>query len=129
MANVKVLPIGAIDENAQALRTTVDKEGLAYQELKDGIKSIGLLNPISVREYTKEDSSIGYRLVDGLHRLTACTDLGHTEIPVNIVTVDDSNLLVAQIIGNNNVKTTKTQFAQGLKQLIQHKGYSKKEVS
>lgn len=123
------LPVGAIEENANALRTKVDKEDSAYTELKDGIKAVGLLNPISVRTYEKEDGSVGYRLVDGLHRLTAFTDLGYPTIPVNVVSIDDSNLLVAQIIGNNNVKTTKSQFAQGLKQLIQHKGYTVKDVA
>lgn len=130
MPKMLVLPVGAVEENAKALRTKVDKSDTAYLELKDGIKAVGgLLSPISVREYEKEDGSTGYRLVDGLHRLTALTDLGYSEVPVNVVSVDDSNLLVAQFIGNNNVKTTKSQFAQGLKQLIQHKGYTVKDVA
>lgn len=130
MAKVLVLPIKDIEENPQALRTTVDKEGLSYIELKSGIQNVGLLNPISVREVPSEDGeSFTYRLVDGLHRLTALQELGYTEVPVNVVTIDESKLLVAQIIGNNNVKTTRSQFAQGLKQLIQHQALSKKEVA
>jgi ParB family chromosome partitioning protein len=129
MAKVTELPLSVIEENPQALRTTVRKDSLAYEQLKSGIKDVGLLNPISVREYMKDDGSTGYRLVDGLHRFTACGELGYETIPVNIVTVDDSKLLIAQFIGNNNVKTTKSQFAQGLKQLIQHNGFTTKEVA
>lgn len=129
MSKVTELPVSVIEENPQALRTTVDKESLAYQELKSGIADVGLLNPISVREFPKEDGTTGYRLVDGLHRLTAFQDLGLPNIAVNVVTIEESKLLVAQIIGNQHVKTTKTQYAQALKQLIQHEGLSLKEVS
>jgi ParB/RepB/Spo0J family partition protein len=123
------LPIAVIEENDEALRTQVAKEQVKYQELKKGIQTIGLLSPISVREYTKEDGSTGYRLLDGLHRKTAMTDLGYTEIPVHVVDISDSDLLAAQIIAQQNVATTKTQYAQALKQLIQHKGLTIKEVA
>lgn len=126
---VTELPLSVIEENPQALRTTVKKDSLAYEQLKSGIKDVGLLNPISVRQYTKEDNTVGYRLVDGLHRFTACGELGFETIPVNVVTIDDSKLLIAQFIGNNNVKTSKSQYAQGLKQLIQHNGFTTKEVA
>lgn len=126
---VTELPLSMIEENPQALRTTVKKDSIAYEQLKSGIADVGLLNPISVRSYTKDDGSIGYRLVDGLHRLTACGELGFQTIPVNVVSVEDSKLLVAQIVGNNHIKTSKTQFAQALKQLIQHNGYTVKEVA
>lgn len=126
---VLVLAIAAVEENPNALRNSVEKDAAAYLELKDQIKDVGLLNPISVREYEKEDKSIGYRLVDGLHRLTAMQELGHTEIPANVVTFEDSKLLIAQIAGNNSIKTTRSQFAGALKRLIQHNGSTVKDVS
>lgn len=115
------LPIGDISENTVALRTEVDKECLAYQELKSQIADVGLLSPISVRRFTDPETLVsGYKLVDGLHRLTACQDLGHTVIDVKVITLDDSRVLAAQIMGNSRVNTTKTQFANGIKQLMQH---------
>lgn len=126
---VTELELSVIEENPQALRTTVRKDSIAYEQLKSGIADIGLLNPISVRAYSKEDGSTGYRLVDGLHRKTACEELGFRTIPVNVVSIDDSKLLIAQIVGNNHIKTSKSQYAQSLKQLIQHNGFTTKEVA
>lgn len=129
VAKLDVLKIADIEENPLALRTKVEKESLAYQELKDQIEEFGLLNPISVRLYTRDDGTTGYRLVDGLHRKTAYSDLGYEEIPVNIVDVEDSKLLAAQISANNNVKTTKVQFAQAMKQMQQHGGLTVAELA
>lgn len=129
MPKTAVLSVSVIEENPGALRTSVDRDTAAYEELKDSIRQYGLLSPVSVREYTKDDGSTGYRLVDGLHRLTAHQDLGLDTIPVNITSLQDSDLLAAQIVGNSvNVKTTKVQFAQGLKQLLQHSGMTTKEL-
>lgn len=132
MATLGKLKIAVIEENPQALRTVVDKETVSYGELVDGIKAFGLLNPIPVREYTKEDGSIGYRLLDGLHRKTACSDLGFEDIEAKIFGPDevaDEEVLAMQISANNNVKTTKTQYAQALKQMQQFRGMTTKELA
>lgn len=130
MAKAAVLSVGVIEENPNALRNTVDKETVAYEELKASIKQYGVIDSISVREYTKEDQTTGYRLVNGLHRLTCCQELGIPDISVNIITVEDEDLLATQIIANaTSVKTTKSQFAAGIKQLIQLKGWTFKEVA
>lgn len=130
MAKAAVLAVSVIEENPNALRTVVDKETVAYEELKASIKQYGVIDSISVREYTKEDNSTGYRLVNGLHRLTACKELGIPEMSVNIITVDDEDLLATQIIANaTSVKTTKSDFAKGIKQLVQLKGWTFKEVA
>lgn len=130
MAKAAVLQVSQIEENPNALRTVVDKETVAYEELKASIKQYGVIDSISVREYTKDDQSTGYRLVNGLHRLTACKELGIPDMSVNIITVEDEDLLATQIIANaTSVKTTKSDFAKGIKQLVQLKGWTFKEVA
>lgn len=130
MAKAAVLQVSQIEENPNALRTVVDKETVAYEELKASIKQYGVIDSISVKEYAKDDVTTGYRLVNGLHRLTACKELGIPDMSVNIITVEDEDLLATQIIANaTSVKTTKSEFAKGIKQLIQLKGWTFKEVA
>lgn len=130
MPKAMVLAVSQIEENPNALRTVVNKETVSYEELKASIKQYGVIDSISVKEYTKEDGSTGYRLVNGLHRKTACQELGISEMSVNVITVEDEDLLATQIIANaTSVKTTKSEFAKGIKQLIQLKGWTFKEVA
>jgi ParB/RepB/Spo0J family partition protein len=132
MATLGKLAISVIEENPQALRTVVEKDSVAYAELVDAIKSFGLMNPISVREYVKEDGTTGYRILDGLHRKTAYSDLGLDDIEAKIFGADeisDEEVLAMQIAANNNVKTTRTQYAQALKQMQQFRGMTTKELA
>lgn len=65
------------------LRTNVFYEGL--DELARSIKSVGLLNPITVR---KADTK--YELIAGYRRLKACEILGFVTIPARIIASDDA---------------------------------------
>jgi ParB family chromosome partitioning protein len=65
------------------------------QELKGSIQEIGLLNPI-----TLATAPGGYRLVAGYHRLEACRDLGWTNIPAVVVTLDKLRTELAEIDEN-----------------------------
>lgn len=124
------LKVSEIHENPEALRTTVDKDGVAYQELKDQVKAHGLLNPISVREVSQEDGSTAYTVVDGLQRLTVFADLGIDEIPVHVVNVaDQASLIAMQIAGNHKVPTSKSEYAKSLKTLAQYKGFTVTELA
>ena len=49
------------------------------EALKQSIFSIGLRTPISVRYISDE---VGFELIAGLHRLTACRELGWEEVPI-----------------------------------------------
>ena len=65
------------------------------KELSESIKTIGLLNPISVSKDID-----GFRLIAGLHRLTACKLLNWTEIQANIMELDIINSELAEIDEN-----------------------------
>lgn len=134
MAEAKVLKLRQIEQNPKALRTEVDKTNPAYLELKASIKDKGLTNAISARpvwadevgpdgnkvQLTNDHGEPKYRLVDGLHRHTAMADLDIEECSVNIVNTADEDLIATQIAANAvNIPTTKAQYAQALKQMLQ----------
>ena len=51
-----------------------------YEAIKAGIKEMGMLSPVDVREI---DGEIPYEIIDGFHRWKGCKELGHTEIPIS----------------------------------------------
>lgn len=115
--SVPKIDITSIRENPVALRT-VNREDEDFIGLCDSIRTVGILNPISVRIQSEEvDGKIieYYELVDGLQRYSAAMDVGLKEIPVNILTMDDALVLEAQIIGN--VHRIETRAVEYIKQL------------
>src|ERR1700722_12733632 len=61
-------------------------------ELAASIEQLGLINPITVSE--------NMMLIAGYHRFTACTQLGWTDIPVNIIPLSGLDLELAEIDEN-----------------------------
>ena len=118
---LKFVPIARIRHNPVALRT-VEKETVEYRGLVDSIIQKGVLSPISVREITNPDPNDTeplYGLIDGLHRFTASQDAGKDKIPCQIVTMDDAEVLEAQIVANAHVVTTKpVAYAKQLQRMI-----------
>lgn len=111
--------IGKIRQNAVALRT-VDRTNETYLNLVDSIRSMGILNPISVTEKTDEIGEKYFEIVDGLHRYSAAKDAGMTEMIVSVMEFKtNSDLLCAQIIANvQKVETKPSQYSEGLKRLL-----------
>ena len=64
-------------------------------EIMESIKSLGLLNPVSVNKTAE-----GYILIAGLHRLTAYKRLGYNRIQAIIVNMDDIHSELAEIDEN-----------------------------
>lgn len=87
-AMIKIAEIKVTDRKRQA-----DSEKV--KELSESIKTIGLLSPISA---SKDPD--GFRLIAGLHRLTACKLLNWTEIQANIMELDIINSELAEIDEN-----------------------------
>lgn len=117
----KVIPISDVRENPVALRT-VNLEDERYIGLRDSISAAGILSPPSVRqreEVIDGKKIVYYELVDGLHRFSAAKQLGHTEIPVNIVSLDDAATHEAQIMANLHIIETKpVEFTRQLHRLF-----------
>jgi len=57
-----------------------DTESIAFKELKENIKQIGLINPLTVCKFQKH-----FSLVSGYSRYYALKELGFEEVPVNVL--------------------------------------------
>lgn len=116
---LKNIPLGMIRASEVALRS-VQEETDEFQLLIESIEDKGVLNAIVVRR--QRDSVTGaefYALIDGLHRFTASGRAGLSEIPAQIVDMDDADVLEAQIIGNNNrIQTKRAEYAKHLLRLL-----------
>lgn len=114
------IPLKMIRENSEALRTTVDKESENYLQLVDSVRKRGILNPILVREV--RDPATGellYGLIDGLHRFNACMDAGLEEIPAQIGSLEEGDLLEAQILANiHRIETKPVQYTKALLKIL-----------
>lgn len=119
-ATLGKIPLSKIRENVEALRQNVDKESPQYLELVDSIRKRGILNPILVREI--KDPATGdtlYGLIDGLHRFNGAMDAGLTEIPAQIGSMDEGNLLEAQILANvHRIETKPVQYTKALLKIL-----------
>ena len=63
------------------------------------IRDVGILNPITVypRKVIVDHIAVdGYGIVAGLHRYTACKELGVEEIPANVVTLGELERQIAE---------------------------------
>lgn len=113
------VPLSMIRENKDTLRT-VDRSDVAYQELVDSVKQYGVMQAISVREVKDPtDGKTYYGLIDGLHRFNASLDAGLETIPVSIGTLEETQLLAAQILANvQKVETKPVQYSKALVKLM-----------
>lgn len=88
---VRDLPIENIHLRADARGL----DGEAVAALSDSIASVGLINPIRVRE-----AGDGWEVVAGAHRLEACRTLGLADIACIVVADDDLHAELAMIDEN-----------------------------
>lgn len=100
MSDLRKVKTSEVRANTAALRG-VDKEKEQYKNLRDSVAKNGILQTISVREKNDEkDGTPYFEVVDGLQRYSAACDTGLEEIPVNVLTANDMEVLEQQIIGN-----------------------------
>lgn len=119
MSELLNIPVADIHENPVALRN-VNREGESYLGLVDSIRNVGVMNPINVRRRTDADTGeTFFELVDGLHRFSAARDAGIKEIPAHVLTLDDAQVLEAQIIGNiHRVETKPVEYSKQLRRIL-----------
>jgi len=116
---VGMVNIALIRESEVALRA-VNRQSEKYLMLVESIRRQGVLNAICVREVKDPVSgNIVYGLVDGLHRFTAAKDAGLIEIPARVTTLDDRELLEAQIIANiHKVETKPVEYTKQMMRIL-----------
>lgn len=128
-SKMKHLPLSQIKAPADPLRQ-VNKKKVEYLEFVDSVRNKGILNPILVREL-KDNSETPYSVIEGLHRYTAAVDAGLTEIPCQIVTMNDAEIWEAQIIGNlHKIETRAADYAKTLQKIFRaNPTLTKKQLS
>ena len=119
MGKLTELPLGLIRENPVALRA-VNRQDEKYLGLVESIKSTGVLNAITVRSKTDEETGQEYfELIDGLHRFCASKDAGQEKIPANVLEMDDAAVLDAQVIANiHKVETKPVEYSRQMLRIL-----------
>ncbi|HOT95675.1 MAG TPA: ParB/RepB/Spo0J family partition protein [bacterium] len=121
---VQMIAVARIAPNPFQPREKFDPERLA--ELKQSIAEKGLVQPVTVRPYGN-----GYQLIAGERRLRAVSELGITQIPAYILTVEtDEEMLELAIIENiHREDLNAIDVANGYKRLIEECKLTQEEVA
>ena len=93
-ADIMRIPVEMIEPNPFQRRMSFDTEAL--EELADSIRTLGLIQPITVRK--KADNR--YQIISGERRFRACTMAGMAMIPAYIRQTNDQGMLEMAIVEN-----------------------------
>ena len=93
-ADIMRIPVDLIEPNPYQPRMSFDQEAL--EELADSIRTLGLIQPITVRR--KSDSR--YQIISGERRIRACRLAGLDMIPAYIRDTNDQGMLEMAIVEN-----------------------------
>lgn len=117
-ADLRNIAISQIQANPVALRA-VQTESESYISLRDSVREKGILNPINVREKQDAEGKPYFELIDGLHRFTAATEAGLETIPAQVLSLDDAQVLEAQVVGNLcRVETKPVEYTKQLARML-----------
>lgn len=116
---LKHIILSEIYEPEESLRK-VDRTTEKYLGLVESIRLKGVMNPINVRPLESEDGKSKYGLIDGLHRFSGSKDAGLDTIPCHIISVEDAELLEAQIIANaHKIETKPVEYSKAILKIIE----------
>ena len=93
-ADILRIPVEFVEPNPFQPRMSFDQEAL--EELVESIKSLGLIQPITVRRI----SDGKYQIISGERRFRACKAAGMDMIPAYIREADDQGMLEMAIVEN-----------------------------
>ncbi len=93
-ADIMRIPVDLIEPNPYQPRMTFSQEAL--EELAESIRTLGLIQPITVRR--KNDGR--YQIISGERRFRACRLTGMDMIPAYIRDTDDQGMLEMAIVEN-----------------------------
>ena len=120
---VNQLRIDSIKPNKSQPRKKFNTEKL--QELKDSIRSKGIIQPIVVRSV--ED---GYELIAGERRFRAIKELGYEKIPAIIKKVSDADSLELALIENiQREELNPVEEARAYMELLERFNFSQDDIS
>lgn len=120
------IDLANIEDNPNALRK-VDLEDASFEKLVESVKNVGILSAISVMDAvdakgdpkTDPNGNKVYRLVDGLHRVTAAREAGLKSIPAQVLKATEAQAMADQLIANvHKVETKPFQYSQHLVRIL-----------
>ena len=94
ISSMNEIDVEHIEANPYQPRSNFDQDAL--QELADSIRVQGIIQPITVRQLSKDK----YQLISGERRLQASKSIGMQRIPAYIRTADDQQMLEMALIEN-----------------------------
>lgn len=93
-ADIMLIPVDMIEPNPFQPRSTFDPA--AMEELAESIRTLGLIQPITVRKKSPDR----YQIISGERRFRASRLAGLTEMPAYIRETDDQGMLEMAIVEN-----------------------------
>lgn len=93
-ADIMLIPADMIEPNPFQPRMSFDSEAL--EELAESIRSLGLIQPVTVRKKSPDR----YQIISGERRFRACRMVGMEEIPAYIRDANDQGMLEMAIVEN-----------------------------
>lgn len=93
-ADIMLIPVGMIEPNPFQPRSAFGQD--AMEELADSIRTLGLIQPITVRRKSNDR----YQIISGERRFRASKMAGMNEIPAYIRETDDQGMLEMAIVEN-----------------------------
>lgn len=117
MSELKSVGIEQIRDNPDAIRA-VNRKSEEFLGLVDSIREKGFIGAITIRPAVIDEEEC-YVIVDGMHRYLASKDIGLSEIPCSICTMDESTAIEASIMANVHKKETKaSEYRTGLLKML-----------
>ena len=125
LSALRDIPLAQIQSNPFQPRKTFQKHEL--EELRESLKTSGLLQPITVRPSPKSN---GFELIAGERRFKAAAELGWETIPAVVKELNDQEILTLALIENlQRADLNPIEEAQGYDQLIRDFGHTQQSVA
>lgn len=122
---VHQIALGEIHPNPQQPRSVFDPEALA--QLTDSVASLGVLQPILVRE---RPGRSGYELIAGERRCRAAREAGLATVPAIVRTIDDTRSLQEALVENvQRENLNPLEEATAYQHMIDHAGFTQEQVA
>ena len=122
---LREIPIADIRSNPFQPRKTFNPAELS--ELKESLRSSGLLQPITVRPNSE---GRGFEIIAGERRLRAASALGWEKIPAVVKDLSDQEMLTLALVENlQRSDLNPIEEAEGYDQLIRQFGYTQQSVA
>ena len=113
----RFIPLDQLVDPPVVLRL-VNRESVAYMELRDSLADRGFLNSICVRPSIRFPGK--YDVADGLYRVTAARELRLPGTPCIVKDLTDDDLLAIQIQANAvRPETTPMEYARQIKRIME----------